>query len=137
MSTTEQPVAVIIPERDGLPSLSLTVKEFGFVIAALNIAMMEDETKNVIQGFIPLKAVPENTAREWAKVLEAYENVLLVQEVFDSLKTSLIFSNSYDLILNFEPGTRIDFVMKSEWAVLFKTLIDVLKQGGGVSIKRL
>jgi hypothetical protein len=137
VSTTEQPVVAIVPEREDLPALTLTIKEFGFVVEALTIATTEDGTLKDLQGFLQGEPVPKNITRGWAKVLEAFEKVLLVQEVFDSLETTIIFSNSYDLILNFEPGTRTDFVLKSEWALLFKTLIEVLKKSGGISAAQL
>jgi hypothetical protein len=138
MSTTEQPVVAIFPEKEELPALSLTLKEFGFVSAALVVATRDEESSKHLQGFFTRgETVPEKIARKWAQELEEREDMLLVQEVFDSLETTIISSDSYELMYNFEPGTRIDFVLKSGWALLFKTLIAVLNMGGGVSIEKL
>ena len=140
MSTTEQPVAVIYPKREGLPGLTLTMKEFAFVAEVLYHSIEccgEEELAKHVPLFFQGTKIPGNITRRWAEDLEGFANATLVQESFDSIETKIIWSNSYDILFNFQPGTRIDFVLQSAWALLFKTLIEVLKQGGGVRIEKL
>ena len=138
MRMTEKSVVALVPEKSNLPALTLTLKEFGFVSEALFTATVDEEANKHLQGFFTQgTTVPEDIARKWAQELEGHANQLLVQEFFDSLETTIIFSDTYELMHHFEPGTRIDFVLHTEWALLFKTLIEVLKQGGGVSIEKL
>ena len=137
MSIMDTPDVALAPVNDDVETMTLTVKEFSFVIDVLGLAAMECgeiEPYDMAVSDTPLSS--QTTSALWA-VLAQRVHSLLVQEYFDSLSVEVFWMESYNLMHKFRPGSRIDQATESSWSDLLTSLLEFFEKCDGMTFIKL